>query len=667
MTLIVGTAGHIDHGKTTLVRALTGVDTDRLPEERQRGMSIELGYAYVPLDGAGNEPGDVPAAATLGFVDVPGHERFVHTMVAGASGIDFALLVVAANDGVMPQTREHLQILQLLGVRRGAVALAKCDRVGPARVDAVRAEITALLAGTPLAEAPVFPLDATDPANAGVEALRRHLHAAAREHGGRAASAATHGLPRLPIDRVFSLPGHGTVVTGTLHAGTVAAGDRLLVMPQGLPVRVRGLHAQNRPVQRAGAGERCAVNLAGVARDALARGDWLAAADVFVPDTRLDVRLRLLPGERPKLRDRTRLHVLWGTGHHLAHVVALEQSRWRSEASALVQLVFDDPVCAFPGQHCIVRDASAARTIGGAVVLDPNPPARRRRSPTRLAWLQAVERWQRRGDAAELLQHAPLGIPMAALARHQDRDVGSIRLPAQARIVPAGTSGHAFDERQWQRLRAQALAAVRDFHQRRPDEPGVEDARLRRSALPGLDEAVWRTLVAELLEDRELVRLGAWLHAPEHQQEPAGDELALLERLLPRLHAGGFDPPWVRSLAADTAVDEDRVRQVLRRAAVRGEVLQVVPDLFYHREAVEALAGIVADIARRDDGVSAARFRDAIGLGRKRAVQILECFDRVGYTRRIGDRHHLYDGRGWIGKRRMCDAAVEPLSGEASD
>ncbi len=276
--MIVGTAGHIDHGKTSLVRALTGVDTDRLKEEKARGISIELGYAYVPVDGAAED-----AEPVLGFVDVPGHERLVHTMVAGAGGIDFALLVIAADDGVMPQTREHLAILDLLGVARGAVALSKADRVDAARVREVEAQITGLLEPTALKGAPVFPLDAVTAGDPGVAALRAYLHGAAAAAARRDES----GLFRLAIDRVFTLAGQGTVATGTVRAGRVRVGDSVTVMPAGVPVRVRGIHAQNRAADVGGAGQRCALNLAGIEREAVARGDWLADARLFRPSLAL--------------------------------------------------------------------------------------------------------------------------------------------------------------------------------------------------------------------------------------------------------------------------------------------------------------------------------------------------------------------------------------------
>src|SRR5580700_3299923 len=402
--MIIGTAGHIDHGKTTLVRAHTGVDTDRLKEEKARGISIELGYAYTQL----------AAGAVLGFIDVPGHERLVHTMVAGACGIDFALLVVAADDGVMPQTREHVAILELLGVAQGAVALTKIDRVDRERLGEVDAQVKAMLATTALKAAPLFALDATAADHPGTSALRHHLQQMAAQTRARG----DQGLFRLAVDRVFTLSGHGTVVTGTVFSGQVRTGDTVAVMPSGTQVRVRSIHAQNRAANIGRAGERCAVNLAGIETSTIARGDWLADPRAFVPNPRIDVRLNLLPGDSSRrFKSWSPLHVHIGTSHHVAHVVPLESTELLPGQSGRVQLVFDTPVCTAPGDRFIARDAQAMHTVGGGVVLDPAAPARKRRSAERMGWLEALEKLVAGEGVALLLQGAPYGVKMSDLAR----------------------------------------------------------------------------------------------------------------------------------------------------------------------------------------------------------------------------------------------------------
>lgn len=625
--MIVGTAGHIDHGKTTLVRALTGVDTDRLKEEKARGISIELGYAYTPL----------PNGDVLGFIDVPGHERLVHTMVAGACGIDFALLVVAADDGLMPQTHEHLAILELLGVRRGAVALTKIDRVDERRRREVEGEVQGALGATALSAARLFGVNATAAAHPGIEALRQHLEEAA----AATPVLSDNRLFRLAVDRVFTLAGHGTVVTGTVFSGSVRSGDTHTVMPAGRPVRVRSIHAQNRPAEIGRAGQRCALNLAGLEKSAVARGDWLADPRLLVASTRLDVRLTLLSGRELRLEAWAPLHVHLGTTHRLAHAVPLAPARLAAGGTGQVQLVFDSPLAALAGDRLIARDARAQHTIGGGVVLDPAPPARRRRSAPRQAYLGALERFLAGEGLGPLLGCARYGVTMAELTRITGRAPEDIALPPEALTIAGGEECFVLLPDCWQALRAGALTALGRFHAAAPDEPGPDSGRLRRMSFPDAPAALWQALVAELLGERRLVRNGAWLHLPEHVVALSASDETLVGKLEPLLVAGRFDPPWVRDLAATLHESEEHVRAVLRKQVARGGVYQVVHDLFYARERIAELAGIVDVHARAHGGVSAAGFRDAVGLGRKRAVQILEFFDRVGYTRRVRQHHVL--------------------------
>jgi selenocysteine-specific elongation factor len=630
--MIIGTAGHIDHGKTSLVRALTGVDTDRLKEEKARGISIELGYAYTPLAG-----GEV-----LGFVDVPGHERLVHTMVAGAGGIDFALLVVAADDGVMPQTREHLAILELLGIIRGAVALTKIDRVDEHRVRAVKAQVDALLAPTALSEAPLFPLVATAPEDPGVAALRTHLHAAA-------ANCPRHpedGLFRLAVDRVFTLPGRGTVATGTARAGRVRAGDMLAAMPAGIMVRVRSIHAQNRDTGIGRAGERCALNLVGVEKAALARGDWLADPLALVPSTRFDVHFRRLADGRT-VANRAPLHIHIGTAHRVAHVVCLEGSELAAGASARVQLVFDAPLCASPGDAFIARDAQAQHTLGGGAVIDPCAPARRRRSPERLARLDSIERLLAGEGVGPLLGNAPEGIEMRELVRLCGRAPEQITLPAQARLIDAPGERFVFLEPHWLALCERAVQALRAFHAAQPDEPGIDRGRLRRMTLPTLPDAAWRAVIDDLVRRQAVQRSAHWLRLPEHRISWDERELALAEKLRTAISAGRFDPPWVRDLALAVRAPDDEVRAVLRKCVVQGGVYQIVRDLYYHRDCVRELARMVKRLVDEHGAMEATHLRDVIGIGRKRTIQILEFFDRVGYTRRTRNARVLRADSSW--------------------
>jgi selenocysteine-specific elongation factor len=631
--MIVGTAGHIDHGKTSLVRALTGVDTDRLKEEKLRGISIELGYAYLPL---ANDQ-------VLGFIDVPGHEKFVHTMVAGVGGIDFALLVIAADDGVMPQTCEHLAILGMLGISHAAIALTKIDRADEHRLVAVKEEISALLSATEWRAARIFPVNAIAPGDAGVAALSEYLCTIANILPMRR----DDGLFRLAVDRVFTLTGHGTIATGTVHAGIVGVDDSVLVMPSGTSARVRSIHAQNRPSDFGRAGQRCALNLANIEKHALARGDWLADARALVPSLRIDVRLQRLAGTGARLANWTPLHVHLATTHQVAHLVMLEDEPLAAAASVRAQFVFDVPICAASGDRFIVRDAQAARTLGGGIVIDAVGPARRRRSPERLAYLAAIERMLGGEGLTPLLEHAPQGMAMQDLVRLCQRGPEQISIPAHARVVATTKGAFVILATHWQTLRERSLAALQRFHVQSPDEVGIDSGRLRRIALPNLSDAPWRALINELVVDKAMLRSGPWLHLPDHHIALSASEQSLMLKLQPLIAAGRFDPPWVRDLASAVESPEEGVRSVLRKSVMQGALYQIVRDLFYDRGRVNELATILSGLANQHDSVEAAHYRNALGLGRKRTIQILEFFDRIGYTRRVGDGHVLRADSDW--------------------
>lgn len=609
--MIIGTAGHIDHGKTTLVRALTGVDTDRLPEEKARGISIELGYAYLDVPNHGER---------IGFIDVPGHEKLVHTMLAGASGIDFALLLVAADDGVMPQTREHLAVLSLLGLTRGAVVITKTDRAEPARVDALQQELRALLAGTGLDAAPVRAVSAQT--GQGVGELRELLFDAARAMPPRA----TPGLAaRLAVDRAFSLDGVGTVVTGTLHAGEIAVGDELAI--RGRCARVRSLHAQNRVVERAQAGQRCAVALAGLAKEDAPRGQWLTAPPVALATERFDARLRLWPGEAKPLRSGQRVHVHLGAQSVVASVAVLDGDALAPGELGRVQLVCHAAVGAWRGDRLVLRDAGASRTLAGGVVLDPFAPARYRRTPERLAELAACE------------------LPTLARRRERLQALSSLGLDlarfGQAEGLAEPLQGWALGDAAAAALSARLLAVLADFHRQSPEELGPDAARLRRLVAPRIAEPLWRDLLAALRADGRLALRGAFVHLPEHGVQLSAIEERIAQKIAPRLVAVGAEGAWARDLAKDCAEPETLMRATLARLARQGELHQVVKDLYCDTATLARLAAVARQIAAEHGKVTAAAFRDATGLGRKRAIQHLEHFDRVGLLRRVGDEHRL--------------------------
>lgn len=700
--MMIGTAGHIDHGKTSLVRALTGTDTDRLPEEKKRGMSIELGYAFLAPsdDGPAEGKGSVAPAATAGqtkvvpafglprepiaFIDVPGHEKLLHTMISGATGIDFALLLVAADDGVMPQTREHLAVLSLLGIDRGVVAITKIDRVDEARVQEVAQQVTALLADTPLAHAPIIPVSATR--GDGVAELRQLLRAEAvrldTAHGAdgtadphdsdspvRAAAATepaqtTAALPaqmgfRLAIDRVFSLDGVGTVATGTVHAGRVQVGDVLQQLPDGpKELRVRSLHAQNRSTDTAHAGQRCAINLAGIERDQLQRGHWLAQPGIASVSDRLDVELHLWHAEPRAIRSGTRVHVHLGTTASPAAVAVLDADTLAPGGTGLAQLVLPQPLAAWHGDRLILRDAAGQRIIGGGRVLDSRAPVRYRRTPQRLQLLQALQRPTLRDRLAGLLEACEHGVDLRqwqqvfGLASVSAFDASLQTLPHR-RLAGDFIIG----EPAWQHLRRTVLDTLAAYHQNATDEIGPDAARLRRLARLRMDDAHWRLLLDALVKEGSVAQSGAFVHLPEHGSQLAARDETLLQRLTPHLMEAGAQGAWVRDLAEHIGEPAANLRPAMARLARSGHLYQVVKDLYLDAATAARLAALVRRLALADTEaakatdvqqtsntlpiLTVARFRDASGLGRKRAVQMLEFFDRIGLCRRVGDTHVL--------------------------
>ncbi len=622
--MIIGTAGHIDHGKTTLVKALTGVDCDRWQEEKARGITLDLGYAYSPLpDGAGR----------LGFIDVPGHEKLVRNMLAGATGIDFALLVVAADDGPMPQSREHLEIVELLGLRQGAVALSKSGLVDSDRLGAARREIRALLAGTALAEAPIHAVDALS--GHGVAALRAQLEREARRLAERAAS----GHFRLAVDRAFTLAGIGTVVTGTASSGRVRDGDRLVVSPTGKPVRVRGLRVHDAPTESGKAGERIALALAGVDKSEVGRGLWLVAPELHCPQNRFAATLRVL-STQSALVHWTSVHCHLGADDVPGRVALLGGDTLAPGETGFAEIILERPVSVVAGDRFILRDAGARHTLGGGRIIDIFPPTRKKRSPERFARLAALAD----DDPAEALLHmAENESGGADLTRYaQNRNLSAEEIAKLCRENDLRCiAGYAFSPGRWRALGERACAALAEEHARAPDMPGVERDRLRRLTLPTLPRPAFDALTAELLNGGRIAQSGAWLHLPEHRLQLSPGDQALWQTIRPLLDAAPYNPPRVRDVAHLTGLGEDALRKAMKSAARIGLAYPVAHDHYFTAAAVDDLARRVAALCARDGMARAASLRDEIGGGRKVAIHILEFFDRIGYTRRVRDTHVL--------------------------
>ena len=608
--MIIATAGHVDHGKTTLLQAITGINADRLPEEKARGMTIDLGYAYWPQ----------PDGRVLGFIDVPGHEKFLSNMLAGVGGIDHALLVVACDDGVMAQTREHLAILQLTGKPTLTVALTKADRVETARVEEVKAEAEAALAEFGFTGATLFTVAATE--GLGIAGLRDHLlQLSARAHP-------QHQRFRLAIDRAFTVKGAGLVVTGTALSGEVNVGDTLWLTGVDKPMRVRGLHAQNQPVAKAWAGQRIALNIVGDAqKEDLNRGDWLLAVPPPEASERVIVELQC----HTPLSQWQPLHIHHAASHITGRVSLLE--------GALAELVLDTPLRLADNDRLVLRDISARLTLAGARVVTLNPPRRGKRKPEYLQWLHALAAAQ--GDDVQALdihlQRDAVRLDDFAWAR-QLSDEGLKALINRPDYLQAGNSLLSAPlAARWQRKLLDALARYHDQHR---DEPGPGRERLRRIALPMEDEALVLLLIEQMRESGTVHSHHGWLHLPEHKAGFTDEQQAIWQRVV-----GLFadEPWWVRDLAREANVEESLMRAVLRQAAQQGMITAIVKDRYYRNDRIVAFAKMIRDLDLERGSTCAADFRDTLNVGRKLAIQILEYFDRIGFTRRRGNDHILRD------------------------
>ncbi|HEY7039907.1 MAG TPA: selenocysteine-specific translation elongation factor [Methylomirabilota bacterium] len=632
--VVVGTAGHIDHGKTSLVKALTGTDTDRLPEEKARGITIDLGFAFL----------EEPDGLVIEIVDVPGHERFVKNMLAGAGGIDLALLVVAADEGVMPQTREHLAICQLLRIKSGLVALTKADMAEPDWIELVRDDVRRAVESTFLAEAPIVPVSAKT--GAGLPDLRATLSRLARAVPAKDPDRTA----RLPIDRVFTVRGFGTVVTGTLVSGRFAADERVEIYPRGIQSKVRGLQVHGRAVDRSEAGQRTAVNLQAVERAAIERGDVLAPAGTLVPTLLLDGTLELLEdAPRPvKTRDRVRFHA--GTQEVMARVLPVGRAELAPGSACHARFRLEAPVVALPGDRFVVRSYSPIVTIGGGTVLDIAPPRFKRKGPAlaeHLALLAA-------GGPAEVLEEH-LKQAGAAGARVSDLRARTPFGPDQlgrllAELQQAGCILAV--DREWylhrdasDRLRTQTLGVLEAFHRENPLRAGISREELR-SRVGQAQERVFGQLLTALesegvvKSDRDQVRLTS------HTIRLSPDQDRVVKGLEADFRAAGAAPPSPEEALGRYGVKGTEKSELFQILVADRTLVRVKESLFFHAEALRAVQEQLVALLRQKKEIGPADFKDLFGVSRKYAIPLMEYFDAQRVTMRVGERRVLREATG---------------------
>ncbi|MBI4637789.1 MAG: selenocysteine-specific translation elongation factor [Candidatus Rokubacteria bacterium] len=630
--VVVGTAGHIDHGKTALVKALTGIDTDRLPEEKARGITIDLGFAFL----------EEPDGLVIEVVDVPGHERFVRNMLAGVGGIDLAMLVIAADEGVMPQTREHLAICSLLRIKSGIVVLTKTDLVEADWLELVRDDLATLVRSTFLEGAPIVAVSAKT--GEGLAELRAALRALALAVPARLADQ----LPRLPIDRVFTVKGFGTVVTGTLMAGRLAVDDRVEVYPKGVQAKIRGLQAHGRSVSEASAGQRTAVNLQSVERAALERGDVVGAPATLVPTLLVDGTLELLDdAPRPvKSRDRVRFHA--GTSEIMARVLLLDRAELEPGDTAFARFRLEAPLVARPGDRFVIRSYSPIVTIGGGTLLAIDPPRFKRKAPARIAHLTLLQG----GSAEEILEEhvrhlGASGVRTAALAGRvafgPDRLRGLLdALQASGRLLAIERDWFLHPE-SYARLRALTLAALTEFHRQNPLKGGMSREELRGRA-GAVDERVFAHLLSTLTAESQVKVERDKVRLASHEVRLSDEQRRMVERLDEEFLKAEAAPPSPEEALARVGLTGDEEHELFQVLVEGRKLVRVKESLFFHARALDAIQGKVVALLRDRKDIGPGDVKDLLGISRKFAIPLLEYFDARRVTVRVGERRVLRGG-----------------------
>ncbi len=625
-SIIVGTAGHIDHGKSTLIEALTGTHPDRLEEEKRRGITIDLGFAFL-------EDGGV----RFGFVDVPGHERFVKNMLAGASGIDLVLLVISADEAIKPQTREHFEICRLLGVKRGVIALTKSDLVDAQSRELARMEVEEFVKGSFLANAAIVPVSAKN--GDGLRELKKALEAAASQITEKDAGR----YFRLPVDRSFPVKGFGTVVTGTLISGQVAIGDEVELLPEGKRLRVRGLETGGKSVERAEAGQRTAVNLAAVEHTALQRGMVIAAPGRFRATRRVDVRLALLASS-PPLKHRARVHFHAGTSETIGEVYLYERSELAPAGSSVAQLRLQDDVVLVKGDRFIVRQFSPVVTIGGGEVLDPLARRPARKDTGRVAFLETLEHGSREDAVRAMTERNVLGVPGSEivartgwLERELQEAANNLAAAKAIRMVSAEPL-LLFSEPRFREMCETLCLRVEKFHKENPLSPGMTREDLRATLGKRVRPETFRSALEELVEQKRLTVQADLVKTPGSEITLTPEEERARQQIAQAFQKAGLAVPTVKEVLAQLSIESRRAEKILQMLLREKVLVRVSADLIFHTEALGKLTALLAGYKKsKGQRIGVPSFKELTGISRKYAIPLLEYLDRQRLTRRAGD------------------------------
>jgi selenocysteine-specific elongation factor len=632
--IVMGTAGHVDHGKTALIKRLTGVDTDRLKEEKERGITIELGFASLTL----------PGGRILGVVDVPGHERFVRHMVAGAAGIDLVVLIIAADEGVMPQTREHLQICTLLGIRKGFVALTKIDMVDNEWLTLIREDVREFLRGTFLEEAPVVPVSSLT--GDGFPELLQTIEQAA----GEVEEAADVGLFRLPVDRVFTMKGFGTVVTGTLISGKVTTGQEVEVSPVRLRARVRGIQVHNRSVETAEAGQRTAINLQGIERAAVERGHLLAGPDTLVPSQRLDVVYRHLASVGRKMKNRTLVRLHTGTSEIMARSILLDRDELEPGGEGYAQLVLESPLAAVAGDRFVVRSYSPMTTIGGGIIVDPLPAKHKRSAEAILQEFRRLVGGTEAERVATVLARAGMGgitesrlIVRTGIRGKELRRILEGMFSTKEAVLVDRDEMRVLSQLVYGDLQVNILQELQTYHERFPLKDGLSREELR--TMLGLGEGVGQKIFGMALRDLEkrgeLVAEKENIRLTGHHVQLKEEMGNLREALSAVYREGGLAPPTAREVLERFPDRKKEIASLIQVMTREGDLVRISEDLHFHREALARLREDYRQLLLQEGQATPASFRDLTGLSRKFIIPLMEYFDMTRLTMRAGDHRIL--------------------------
>jgi selenocysteine-specific elongation factor len=633
--IILGTAGHIDHGKSALIKALTGTDPDRLKEEKLRGITIELGFAELEL----------PSGQHLGIVDVPGHERFVRHMVAGATGMDLVALVIAADEGVMPQTREHLEICQLLRVKQGLVVLTKVDLVEPDWLELVEEEVREALKGTFLDGAPIVPFSAVT--GFGQDQLLATLAGLAAEVPPKPVT----GIFRLPIDRVFTIKGFGTVVTGTAISGRVKVAEAVAIYPPGFKAKVRGLQVHGHTVEAALAGNRTAVNLQGLEKEELERGMVVAPPGALIKSRRLDAFLEILPSAPRPLKHRQAVRLHTGTSERVAMPLILDADEMGPGASGYVQFFLREPLALKPGDRLVIRSFSPAFTWGGGLVLHVNPTRHKRRNPEVLARFKILEQGapedvlrlylseagaagRSRGELTALLPWDPGDLANRLNALTRQGQVLNYDQENQ-RFLLAATA---------QDLEGQIQGLLADYHRKFPLKPGLSKEELRRHLPPVMEVRLFNYLLGDMAQKKQIVSERDLVRLAAHKVTLAQDQEDLSRRLEDLYRRGHFSPPTFKEATEAAKLAPDKVKQVLQVLVNQGRLVKVKEDLFFHQAAIDELKAALIDFLKKNREIAVNQFKDLTQTSRKFSIPLLEYFDSTRTTVRVGEARRLREG-----------------------